>query len=716
MLPVMRSVALLTLSTLVACGGGSGDKAPAKSSAPASLASSISSPLNSSVQSVDSSISSSAPSAASSISSSISSGSSSSNSSAIILVKLNGAINAFTVEGDGTQLDAELIDIELHMLDSKEQIVASATPIASSYNSDELRFSADLSGAGATSIAVTVSYPGYTSFSRKLDAKETINLDAKLQAVTILAVEPDTMTSISGVTVEGFNIAVSSDNDDSQSDSLLIQIPASLLPEGTESLDVAVRTFDPNDPDDAEFFPGAYADSDGNQLASVAFNFAEINTDAGEPLMAAMQKARQQKLAKAGGSQKMLAEEPVVINRQIPAQSCDLLESLGDSATDQVGFQVPVYTYNPGSGLWDLLGQGTVYNADGQQVVATQNVFDCETENFYLEILVTNEIFLSDWWNLDYPLVFNQPTDYCAQIQVKNPDGQVLRGINGYVMDNDNSFDFASSYFTTDDEGKASIRVAQSAASPDLSAEIIFFSDDQFGYVTHTVTLSSDCTTSLVQPVELVRPQLCDVSGTVLYESGAPVTRNLIYGISTDTSPVYAFDFTNSNESGSYRLNLPCGGHYELFNFAALINQESVFQLTRIDGNLDADELSDSGDSVVMKPVVIVPGQPIMIGTYDESTNSLMLNAYSTFDAFPMTAQIVIKSSDGEITHQTFNDTFTVDTLSNDDELNYYFIGNLTRDIDLPASANGYLFEVTVTDALGKTWADVPVYVAPLEN
>lgn len=728
MLPLLRFSAAITALTLAACGGG-GDNKPASSSSPissmaaSSVAISSAAPSSEAASSTTSAapssiaVSSSTSSSSSALSSTDISSSIAASSAAAVLVKINGTINGFTAEGNTSTLDENQVQVTVHLLDENELLLASATPVASDYGSSkELRFSADVSGAGATSIAVNISAPGHTAYARKLAAEEQINLDAKLQAIPVQTVVAGIATAASGLELSGFNIQVNAE-DDQQSNSLLINIPQSLLPDDTSSLDVALRTFDPNDPDDAEFFPGAYADSDGNQLASVGFNFAEIKTNNNETLVAAMRTARLQKAAKAGVSAKSLAEEPVLINYQIPEQSCALLESLGDSAPNQTGFQIPVYTYNPNSGLWDLIGQGTLYNEAGQQVPASQTVFNCSTEKFTLEILVTNEIFQRQWWNLDYPLAFNQPTDYCATIQLKNPDNQTLSGINGLIMDNDNEFNFASTFFTTDANGSATIRIAQSNMTPDLEAEAIFFDASEFGYVTHKVTLSTNCVSSPVQTLVLTRPQLCEVSGHFVHENGTPVNRNLVYGFTTENSPLFGFDFTNSNAQGNYRLNLPCGGEYDIFNFAALLAQpdEEPIQLTRIDGNLDADELSDNGAQVVMKTQVIKHSQPVATGIYDTATNTLTLMAYSSFDAFPLSAQIKIKSVDGATTHQSFSGNFTVDTsLEEDDEMSFYFMGNLIRTTNLPTTESGYLLEITFVDALGKTWTSVPGFVGIL--
>ena len=706
MLPILRFSTAIAALTLAACGGGD-DKKPVSSSSAISISSMAASSMAISSE-VTSSLASVAPSSTALSSTAPSSTALSSSSAAAVLVKLNGTINGFTAEGALSALDENQVQVAVHLLDENEQVIASFTPIASGYSdSDELRFSADLTDAA--SIAVNVSAPGYTSYARKLEAKPQINLEAKLQAIPVQTVVVGSATTASGLELSGFNIQVDT-GDEQQSNNLLINIPASLLPDDTSSLDVAVRTFDPNDPEDAEFFPGAYADSDGNQLASVGFNFAEIKTNNNEPLVAAMHKARLQKISKAAGNQKSLAEEPVLINYQIPPQSCGLLESLGDSAPDQPGFQIPVYTYNPASGLWDLIGQGTLYNEGAQQVPATQTVFNCTTEIFTLEILVTNEIFQRQWWNLDYPLVFNQPTNYCATIQLKNPDGQTLAGINGLVMDNDDNFNFASSFFTTDNNGRATIRVAQSGLAPDLEAEVIFFAENEFNYVTHKVILSTNCVDSPEQALVLTRPQLCEVSGNFIYDTGAPVNRNVVYGFTTENSSLYSFDFTSSNTQGNYRLNLPCGGEYNIFNFAALLSQpdEEPMQLTRIDGNLDADELSDNGAAVVMKTQVVKHGQPVATGMYDPATKTLTLVAYSTFDAFPMSAAVTVKSPDGATTLHSFSGNFTVDTSGDDDEMPFYFMGDLIHTIDLPANGSGYLLEITFVDALGKTWVAVP--------
>lgn len=700
---LLRFSAVIVALTLVACGGGGSDKKPAPGSSVSS-----SSPASSLASS---SISNSSNSVA------LSSSLSSSAASAIVSVKLNGTISGFDTKGASVQLDPNHVVIEVRLLDQQDNALDQVNAVASNYNlSEQLRFNADLSAVNAVGLAVAISYPGYTTYARRLDAMGIINLDAKLQAVPVQTVVPGIATSVTGIELPGFNVQISGD-DEQQSNHLLINIPQSLLPDDTDSLEVAVRTFDPNNMNDAEFFPGAYADSDGNDLASVGFNFADIKTNTNDNLAVAMQKKRQQQLASVDGVQKALSQEPVMIEYQIPAQSCRLLESLGDADVNEDGFQVPFYTFDPATGVWDLIGMGTLYDSSGQEVPAAKSEFACDTNSFYLITLVSNAVFQREWWNLDYPVAFSQPIDYCANIQLKNPEGKTLAGINGLVADNDADYNFASTFFTTDSNGVANLRISQSSINPDLQAEVIFYNQDELTYAVKSIRLSNNCDDSSIQVLELVRPQLCEVNGQFFYESGAPVTRNLVYGFSPmneeNESPIWAFDFAYSNTEGSYRLNLPCGGEYEIFNVASQLAQttqpEMAKQLTRIDGNLDPDEQSDNGNEVVMKTLEIAHHQPLMTGMYDTATNQLVIAAYGTFDAFPMSAQVVIKNLDQSVIYQTFTGTLQAAGENDDDAMGIFFKGELTRTLELPATAeDGYWMEVNIEDSLGKTWAAVP--------
>ncbi|HTF97625.1 MAG TPA: hypothetical protein VL995_15925 [Cellvibrio sp.] len=714
----IRALVLSAATSLVACGGGGGKSDPKPSSVASSNGLSSSAGLSSlpaSSTPLSSLPASSSPTSTAQSSLPASSASSQTSSLGAVSVKIDGTINAVDELGDPVIIDPELITIEVHLLDQQDQALHSLTPVASSYNDEEsLRFSADLRGDNSGTVAVTVSYPGYTSYSQKLDAENSIAVNAKLQAVTVQNVEVDEATSISGAVVEGFNIAVSADDDAQQRDSMKIQIPSSLLPEGTQSLDVAVRTFDPSNEEDKEFFPGAYADSDGNQLASVAFNFAEINTDAGEPLQKAMRKARQAKIAKAGGAHKVAADEKVIINRQIPVGSCRLLEQLGDSDASTAGFQVPVYTYNPNSGLWDLLGHGTIYSEAGEMVDESQTAFDCENTNFYLEILVTNDIFLSNWWNLDYPITFTQPTNYCARIQIKNSEGETLSGVTGYVWDENGDYDFSPVNFTTDSQGIAHIQIQQSAA--ETQATVYFYDVKSYGFVKQTIALSTNCAAPDVQVIELVRPAMCSVSGNISFKNGQPVEREFVYALGTQDVSEPGFDFANSDADGNYRLSLPCGRQYRMAPISlvmANLGDINSWLLTDTDGTLQADEQSDDGKSIVMKPIQLDFTKPLVQGYYSYETNEATVDFYSNYAAFPMTYSATVYSEDGKTNYGTLTGNVAVSGIGNE-ELAFFNMGRITVSIDLPEQPEGYEYQIKldIADAFNNIWLDVPAAIS----
>ncbi len=701
----VRALLFSAVTGLVACGGGGkSDPKPSSSSAVSTAVSSVA------VSSVGSSVPALSSSAADS-SVQASSATSQSSSPVAVNVKVDGAISAFDEDGIRVPLDEELVTIEVHLLNKKDQLIQTQSPNAVGYEGEQdLRFSTDLDGADADTVAVTVSYPGYTSYSRKVDADKPVTVDAKLQFVPVQTVVVEQKQSISGVVVDGFNINVSADNDDQQSDSMQIQIPSSLLPDGTTALDVAVRTFDPNDDNDKEFFPGAYADSDGNQLVSVAFNFAEINTDTGVSLQKAMRKARQEKIARAGGAHKVADDEPVIINRQIPASSCRLLESLGDSDALTPGFQVPVYTYNSGSGVWDLLGHGTIYSESGEKISETQQEFDCATTNFYLEILVTNEIFLSDWWNLDYPLAFSQPVDTCARIKMNNPDGEVLAGISGFVWDDNGDVDFAVTSFTTNAEGIADIKVGQTGV--ETQATVYIYDTKSFGVLKKTIALSSDCTAPVVQVIELDRPAMCTVDGALSFKNGAPVQRELVYAFSENNSSMSGFAFANSDENGKYRLSVACKDEYKLAPLTSIfptLGDINSWLSINVDGVVQAAEQTDDGKIMLMKPIQLDYTKPFVTGYYSYETNLAVVEFISHYAAFPMNYSVTVKSADGVTSYGTFTGTVTAT-----DESFSSNMGEIQLTIDLPEQPAGYEYQIKldITDALNNTWLDVPAYIS----
>ncbi|MDU0355491.1 PKD domain-containing protein [Paraglaciecola aquimarina] len=620
--------------------------------------------------------------------------------------RISGKIFTFSTSGSSMLAEPEDVSISVTMLDSTDQVLATSTPEASQIQSiAELRFSTELTGLDPTYISVEVAASGYTSYTRRVDLQENIIVDAKLQEITVSDVTTSSKTSISGANIDGFNFSMP----ETEAGSLAISIPSSLLPDDTTTLKVAAKSYNPNEPEDAEFFPGEYEDSSGQKLVSVAFDYAEIVTNTGEPVVKAMQRKRNEKIAirSSNGTGKADEEEPVIINRQIPSASCPIMASLGDSDDSKDGFQVPVYTSNPNTGLWDLLGQGTVYDDSGLMVAATTSSFDCTSSTFTLEIMVTNEIFLSKWWNLDYPLVFEQPTYMCANIVVQNTEQQTLSSTIGFLSDKDDSFDFSSRYFITDKLGQANIKVLKTSNQTDSSAQLYIYNTDSFGYESSDITLSENCDTPELQVVTVDRPQQCQVNGKTEYEEGSPAVNSLIYAIPNSLAYI-GYDFALTDEQGEYLLNLTCDTSYTIYDYSAFLfnqgNASNTQKAVIVDNVVDADEQTDDGNSVLMNNFTVGFYEPLLQVIPRSSTDQIYVYAYSTYGAYPLDVSIRFVTEDGSKEFGRMERTLEP---TNENSESYWYVTYSFNifDYEFPDTEGETPYmEIIIVDALGKTW------------
>jgi len=483
---------------------------------------------------------------------------------------------------------------------------------------------------------VNVSHPGYTSYSRRLAVEETVYLNAELQAVEEVTVPMTQTSSISGTLVDGFTVTLSAGGGEGD---IQIGIPRSLLPDGTSSVTAEIKSFDPNDPVDAQSFPGDYADTDGNNLVSVAFNYADIRTAGGESLTT-LAKARAELRANTVSLFATDEAEPVIINRSIPASSCATLARLGDASAAQTGFQIPVYSYDASRGLWELLGYGSVYSSAGDLLDAVDQS-ECESDPYVLEISVTSDIFLSNWWNLDYPLIFSQPVKYCAKVQLQNESDQALKGLYGFYYSS--SSEFASNYFITDEAGQALLEVEAADAGDTLEADIAIFGEASYY---GSATLSKDCESPEIQTVEVSLPQLCQIHGKLENPDGSPATRYPVLAVPVEFALGDYFDFSGSDSNGEFWLNASCDKDYEVSIFS--MNEEANL-LVNVNGTAGADESSDNGDVVELAPITITPIPITVAGSaYSTVDKAFLLAFFGHLDNFPMTYNLTVKNQGGQ--------------------------------------------------------------------
>jgi hypothetical protein len=329
--------------------------------------------------------------------------------------------------------------------------------------------------------------------------------------------------------------------------------------------------------------------------------------------------------------------------------------------------------------------------------------------------MVTSEIFLSNWWNLDYPLLFSEPETLCANIQVVNTDGSPLTGIIGFVADSDGEFNFSSTYFVTDDEGRASIEVTRLAGSGDTEATVYFYNTTEFGFSQSTITMTDDCANQAAQTVTLDRPQLCTVTGQVLLEDGNSARQNLMYAIPNEFTTFF-LDFALTNDNGEYSLNVVCETEYTLYDFTQFLwasftgdaDEDDYAKIISVDGSVNDDEVSDNGSVVEVEDFVGDYVEPLVVAFYLAPADQFAIIAYGTGDTFPAQVEVQVTSPDGTVVYDTLNGT--IERTDDDEEQQWFFIaGQLGLDYVLPAGDDPLVATITITDAAGNVWPQEPV-------
>lgn len=629
-------------------------------------------------------------------------------------------------DSEGNALDIanpETINVKVSLLNSDDQVVASQTlPLLDPplQLDPSLPFTGELAGDNARYLVVNISSPGYTDFARRFDLQEQLDVRATLSQLPVATIPSSQKTTISGAVVQGFNFSVDTEgapvNAGGQSSvpELTVSIPQSALPAGTTSVDVKMQAFNPNNPAEAEYFPGAYQDSAGNKLLSVAFNYTDITTNTGTSLKKLAQKTRALRQKTSVSAQAEVAE-PVIINRKVPTESCAALKQMGDSSASLDGFQVPVYTYNPESGLWDLLGQGTLYKGDGTQVPSGFTAFDCDNTEYVVEIKVTNDIFLSNWWNLDYPLVFNQPVKLCAYVQLQDETGVPFTGSYVYAYDDDAERSFSAESFITDSEGKVHIELySLDSNATDTTAELKLYNKNLLATTRLPLTLSTSCDAQHPIIIKTPVPSMCKLSGKVLDTDNKAVNKTIVIASNLEDteSALPAYGFTD--DQGNYQLDVSCGTEYHVFEyFSYLTNYAdspwlSNSNIANVNGTVNGIEQSDNGKAAALKNIVADRSKPFAYVFNDEdNANKLNLQFFYAGNAYPLTYAFDVLDTQTNTVVGHFTGTLTEGNLTvwEDEEVFWSVpVGNVLIDNTLPKPSEFAVWSVqgTITDSKGK--------------
>lgn len=441
---------------------------------------------------------------------------------------------------------------------------------------------------------------------------------------------------------------------------LEVKIPAGS--DGVTAGDTLVgrlSSFDSSNATDAQSFPGAYADTQGNRLVSLGFDYINITDGNGVNIGDKASAARAARAA-SGGPRKAAINwtSPTVVTRWLPTGSADnLLRDAcndTDNATDvpiadatsncaalrkafddgnitvdeaRLGFNIPIYTFIPSKGSWELFGIGTLMqdyagdmlqysevpdsNADGKKNAADFKAY-AKANQLYVRVYVTNEVFQKQYWNLDYPLVFEQPVEYCVRGSFKNDALEALSGQSVTLYDDDGETSFSRGHAYSDQDGNYRISVIRTTSSDtDTSAKVAWYNPYTYSYDNTPVTLSTspNCAT---QNITVTKPQLGTVKGRVLDELGAAVADQWVWVYSTNGD--YASGRSGSDGRFEFEVKRNVAYNYYLgYDYSA----KGSFN---VDGSAVTPEASDASNIVTLDNLILANQAPHAAGQFRSLT------------------------------------------------------------------------------------------------
>jgi hypothetical protein len=591
--------------------------------------------------------------------------------------------------------------------------------------------SIEMNNAGGY-LVIEAKKDGFADYSKRIDfdSPTDVELSAELKTVvTAVATAVNGVFTASGKSIEAFTFGVVRYPNGTKKavsgskltaakaagarSELEIVIPAAeLAAEGVNTLVGKLQTFDSSNPDDAANFPGDYVDSNGDRLVSLAFDYINITDENGKNLGEIVA------AAKAAGRMKKAQNDPTIITRWVPAGACKnllrdvvcaetdpttgLCKKVADDTTNSDGvFQVPVYTYNPKKGDWVLLGLGKLdtnndgstdaadligdFNGDNKADQKDYQKYCTDNGGIYLRIEVTNEDFLAQYWNLDYPLIFEEPKKVCIEKTFKDSENSNLSGL--YVRVDGGTVGYMGG--TTDANGKVKLETVRFSNN---TTTLSYYNPFTYRYETETVTLgdSPACTS---QTNTITKPKRCDIEGKVVDSSGNPKTSQYVWIYGSYPSYFYTWAYTDSE--GKFTAEVACEQNLDVYTGYDWTVRASL----NVNGNA-ADspdyENTDDGDKVVLNDIVLGNMAPYAYG---------YLNSYSIRAAGSTTAWVYGYDYDGNYplsykvsVSGVFEKTGTISSTE------------WWKEVQLSGLSEGsYPLALTVTDSLGKSSSEYPL-------
>lgn len=490
---------------------------------------------------------------------------------------VSGTINQSSGTATAAAVGADL-PVQISSYDAAGALLSGGSATATTSSSG--KFSARVPLVTGGYVLIDVAKDGYAEFHRRIDFKDAVDdidilgtVDKTTTAIQKIA----TFSPLSSVGIKAANqtfsfavmrfpngakkavsgAAIKAAKASGATTEMGISIPADTL-QGVSSLKADLNTYEPAT--DSANFPGSYtADYKGQQgkMVSLAFDYLKITDAASGESLGSVAK----KLVKAGV--RKAAAVSTVYTRWIPTSSCDTLFQYDDFDTTASGFQVPVWSLNPNSGKWELIGIGTIYDsADATTPSAAPTANACKTTSNYLKITISNEAFLKFWWNLDHIVLTPVLKKVCINGTITNGDASIYMNLYGKGLEN--------SYVRVGSDGKYSIETALLNAKETSRAATLSYTDSFGNFNSLDVTLG-DSPTCTTKDITLVSPGT--VTGIIKNDTGVAASKAVqLRGsttnrwIYTDSSGVFTSKVKkdedinvylgyNATSAGAFRIN-----------------------------------------------------------------------------------------------------------------------------------------------------------------
>lgn len=517
-------------------------------------------------------------------------------------------------------------------------------------SSDQGNFGANVPLSSAGGYVVMISHKdGFVDFSRRIDydTPDNINLMVEMDAAnTVAASVADGNTTIGSASIirkangkEYVLFALFKDGSGKSKmmtgkaalsrmaigdkPSISLEIPRESIPSTVTTLVGSINSYDPTNAADAAKFPGSYADSKGNKLVSLGFDFIDIKTDGGQTLGAAIKKA----VAK-GSLKKSAADAPYYVTRWMNKPNCATLK-MGDSDNNSsTGFNIPIYTYSSVSGNWDLLGNGQIVDNSGvAKTYSNANaITQCETNNGdYVKIAVTNKDYLNTPWNLDYPILTTAPKEVCVQGKLVDQDNKdIKQNIYLSFYDNEsspNSFNWKSVSSKDDGTYKLSTILVDSEDS-DRAGTLQYY--NPYTYENETLAVNvGDSPNCVTKNITVNRPQMCTVVGQIKDDTGT-AKGNESFSLYASNPYMYRYGVTGSD--GNFTIETRCTLEQSFYS-----RNQNLAKLNP-NGAKDGNEVSDDGSTVNLGVVTIANQAPNANGWLNN--NSIKVNTTASIGIY----------------------------------------------------------------------------------